>query len=165
MGLDLEQLTAKRKYLIPKNNIWLKRACLLFCFILFDYIATLVFITSPVQEGNLLVRKFMETYGVVLGLTIFDVLINIPIYVIICFNSHFSALPSRFARIVDPLIDMFLAWFVAGYHYSGGTSWFWTGPDMIRQLVGFSIYFSIILFTYQSQNMQQVFFCNQKTAR
>jgi hypothetical protein len=165
MKITKEQLTAKAKYLIPKNNIWLKRAGLIFCFILFDYLSTLIFITSPIQEGNLLVRQFMETYGIFLGLTIFDVLINIPIYMIICFNSHFSSLPSRFARIADPLIDVFLAWFVAGYHYSGATSWFWTGPDMIRQLLGFSIYFTIIMFMYQTPNMQQVFLCKQKAVK
>lgn len=153
-----------RRYLVPKNNVWLTRAFLLFGFILLDYLATLIFIKSPIDEGNLLVRMFMENYGIILGLTIFDVLINVPIYLIICFNSHFANLPSRFSKIADPIIELFLAWFVAGYHYSGATSWFWTAPDMIRQITGFSIYITFAVIASQASNIQQFFVCKQKAA-
>lgn len=149
------------RYLVPNNNLWFKRACLLFSFILLDYLATLLFINSPLEEGNLLVRSFMENYGILLGLTIFDILINIPVYLIVCFNSHFVALPSNLSKIVRPIIDVFLAWFVAGYHYSGATSWFWTTSDMMRQLTGFLIYLSITLIVSQASNIRQLFFCRK----
>jgi hypothetical protein len=149
-------------YLIPKNDLWLKRAGLLLGFILLDYLTTLIFIHTPSEEGNLLVRAFMENYGIFLGLTIFDVLINLPIYLILCLNSHFVAMPSHMSKIVNPVIDIFFAWFVAGYHYSGATSWFWTSPDLIRQTVGFSIYLLILAVATQASSIQQIFVCKQK---
>jgi len=51
-----ERIISFGGYLIPKNNLWLKRACLLFGFILLDYLTTLIFIKTPADEGNLLVR-------------------------------------------------------------------------------------------------------------
>jgi len=152
-----QQLQALGRYLVPKNNMWLRRACMLFGFILFDYFATLLFITTPIEEGNLLVRSFMETYGIFLGLTIFDILINLPIYLIICFNSHFVTLPSPISRRVDPFIDAALGWFVAGYHYSGGTSWFWAASDLTRQTTGFIIYLAVAIIVYQAPKFQQLF--------
>ena len=157
-----EHLLSFGGYLIPKNNLWLKRACLLFGFILLDYLTTLIFIKTPADEGNLLVRAFMENYGTILGLTIFDVLINLPIYLIISFNSHFVALPSRLSKVIDPIIDLFLAWFVAGYHYSGATSWFWAGSDLMRQTVGFSIYVLILAVASQASTIHHVFISKQK---
>ena len=93
MGANWKRRLSFVRYMVPKNNVWLKRAGLLFGFILVDYLATLIFIKAPIEEGNLLVRMFMENYGILLGLTIFDLLINIPIYLIMCFNSHFVTLP------------------------------------------------------------------------
>jgi hypothetical protein len=151
-----KRLTFLGEYLVPKNNLWLKRAGLLFGFILLDYLTTLIFIKSPLEEGNLLVRTFMENYGVLLGLTIFDFLINLPIYIIICFNSHFGTLPPKFSKIAEPLIDVLLAWFVAGYHYSGATSWFWTSPHLIRQITGFSIYILIFTIASQASKIQRI---------
>ena len=150
MGANWKNLLLLRKYLVPKNNLWLKRASLLFGFTLLDYLATLIFITTPLQEGNLFVRAFMENHGILLGLTIFDILINLPIYLILCFNSHFISLPPKMSKIIDPITDVFLAWFVAGHHYNGATSWFWTAPDPIRQLTGFTIYLSITTIAYQT---------------
>ena len=157
MGTHYKKLLHLGKFLVPKNNLWLKRAGLLFGFILLDYLATLIFINAPVEEGNLLVRYFMETYGIFWGLTIFDVLINIPVYLIICLNSHFFTLPSNLSRIMDPIIDAFLAWFVAGYHYNGATSWFWAASGFTRQVTGFVIYFSIILVVSQASSIQKFF--------
>jgi hypothetical protein len=128
------------KYLIPKRGVWLKRTCLLFTFILFDYFATLIFCATPANEANPYVRVFMENYGIPLGLTIFDFLINFPIYLILCFDSHFINLPQRLSKIANPLIDLSLAWFLAGYHFNGATSWFWPASDLMRQATGFGIY-------------------------
>ncbi|MDG6223435.1 MAG: hypothetical protein IAX21_02820 [Candidatus Bathyarchaeota archaeon] len=157
MGDRYVKILQKGKYLIPKNNIWLTRAGLLFGFILLDYLFTLIFINAPYEEGNLLVRYFMETYGIFWGLTIFDILINIPVYLIICMNSHLAPLPSKLSKIVDPIIDAFLAWFVAGYHYNGATSWFWAASGFTRQITGFLIYFAIIMVVYQASTIQRVF--------
>lgn len=139
-----------RKYLIPKNNIWLKRTCLLFTFILFDYFATLIFCTTPANEANPYVRIFMENYGIPLGLTIFDFLINFPIYLILCFNSHFISLPQQLSKIVNPLIEVSLAWFLAGYHFNGATSWFWLAPDLMRQATGFGLYLVVAASIYSA---------------
>lgn len=128
------------KYLVPKNNKWLERIFLLFGFIFFDYFATLIFCTIPAEEANPYVRMFIEKYGIVLGLTLFDFLINFPIYLILCFNSRVISLPQRLSKIVDPLIDVIFAWFLAGSHFSGATSWFWSAPDLMRQATGFAIY-------------------------
>ena len=133
------------KYLVPKNNIWLKRLCLLFGFILLDYFATLAFCITPMEEANPHLRGFMENYGIFWGLTIFDFLINLPIYLILCFNSHFISLPAQLSKIVEPIIDVFLAWFLAGSHFNGAASWFWTAPDLIRQITGFGIYLFIAM--------------------
>jgi hypothetical protein len=37
-------------------------------------------------------------------------------------------------------LDFGLAWFVAGAHFVGGTSWFWPVPEMLRHIIGASIY-------------------------
>jgi len=157
MGAYYKKLLHLGKYLIPKNNLWLKRTGLLFGFVLLDYLATLLFINAPIEEGNLLVRYFMETYGIFWGLTIFDLLINVPVYLIICLNSHFVILPSTLSKIMDPIIDAFLAWFVAGYHYNGGTSWFWPASGFTRQLTGFFIYFSMMLLVSQASSIHRFF--------
>jgi len=158
MGSILKRICQIGKYFIPKNNLWFKRACLLFGFILIDYVITLIFINSPFDEGNYFVKAFMEKHGIFLGLTFFDILINIPIYLIICFNSHFMNLPSNISKKVDPIIDVFLGWFVAGYHYTAATSWFWAAPELLRQTIGFLIYITIILFVSQTSNIQK--FCS-----
>ncbi|MGQ9460125.1 MAG: hypothetical protein ACUVRA_02695 [Candidatus Bathyarchaeaceae archaeon] len=142
------RLLAFGRYLIPKNNRWLKRIFIVFSFILLDYFATLAFCTSPAEEANPHLRVFLESYGIVVGLTLFDFLINLPIYLILCFDSHLVSLPARFSKIVEPLVDLVLAWFLAGAHFSGATSWFWVVPDLTRQAVGFGIYLIIAINLY-----------------
>jgi len=144
------RLLAFRRYLVPKNNRWLKRICIVFGFILLDYFATLAFCTNPAEEANPHLRVFLENYGIVVGLTLFDFLINLPIYLILCFNSHFVNLPTRLSKIVEPLIDLVLAWFLAGAHFSGATSWFWTAPDLTRQAAGFGMYLIVAINLYSA---------------
>jgi len=136
------------RYLFPKNGRWLVRTFLLFAFILFDYAATLVFCSNPAQEGNLFARRFMETYGIFLGLTIYDFVNNLPIYMVLCLISYTVNLPPRLSKIVEPCVDIAFAWFVAGAHFDGATSWFWAAPEIVRQAVGFGLYltFALILF-------------------
>ena len=138
------------RYLVPKNNKWFKRICLVFGFILLDYFATLAFCTNPAEEANPYLRGFLENYGIVVGLTLFDFLINLPIYLILCFDSHLVSLPTRLLKIVEPSVDLILAWFLAGAHFSGATSWFWIVPDLMRQAVGFGIYLIIAINLYST---------------
>ena len=133
------------KIFYTKINLWFKRSCLLFVFILINYVSTLIFINSPLDAGNYFVKAFMEKHGIFLDPTFFDILINISIYLIICFNSHFMNLPLNISKKVDTIINGFLGWFVVGYHYAGATNWFWANPEL-RQTMGFLIYISIILF-------------------
>ena len=145
MGNNWERVLFFGKYLVPKNNIWLKRMGLLFGFVLLDYFVTLAFCTTMMEEANPHLRVFMENYGIFWGLTIFDFLINLPIYVILCFNSRLISLPARLSKIVEPLVDVILAWLLAGAHFNGAASWFWTAPDLIRQMTGFGIYLFIAM--------------------
>jgi len=138
------------RYLVPKNNKWFKRICLVFGFILLDYFATLAFCTNPAEEANPYLRGFLENYGIVVGLTLFDFLINLPIYLILCFDSHLVSLPTRLLKIVEPSVDLILAWFLVGAHFSGATSWFWIVPDLMRQAVGFGIYLIIAINLYST---------------
>jgi len=52
------------------------------------------------------------------------------------------------SRIVEPLVDIIFAWFLAGLHFYAATSWFWTVPDILRQVVGAGIYLVIVLAIY-----------------
>lgn len=146
---NLSQALKAARYLFPKNGRWLVRTFLLFAFILLDYTVTLAFCSDPVQEGNPFVRQFMETYGIFLGLTIYDFINNLPIYMVLCLVSYTVDLPPRLSRIIEPCVDIVFAWFVAGAHFDGAASWFWPNADpVVRQTVGFGLYliFALILF-------------------
>ena len=145
MGNNWERVLFFGKYLVPKNNIWLKRMCLLFGFVLLDYFVTLAFCTTMMEEANPHLRVFMENYGIFWGLTMFDFLINLPIYLILCFNSRLISLPARLSKIMNHLVDVILAWFLAGAHFNGAASWFWAAPNLIRQMTGFGIYLFITM--------------------
>jgi len=134
------------RYLIPQNNFWLKRASVLFTFIFLDYLVTLILCHAPADEGNLLARGFMETYGIPLGLTLFDLIANLPIYLVLSLNSHFANLPPRLSRIVETSADCAFAWFIAGLHFNGAASWLWFAPDVLRQAMGASVYLAVIFF-------------------
>jgi hypothetical protein len=125
---------------IPKNNLWLKRTILIFTFIFFDYIVTLNFCHVPLEEANLCARVFMESFGIQVGLTLFVLLANLPIYLTLSLDSNIIRLPSKFARIAELFVDFLFAWLVAGTHFSGGTSWFWCAPDLVRQVFGMFLY-------------------------
>jgi hypothetical protein len=110
-------------------------------FILFDYFVTLAFCRAPYQEANNIARIFMENLGVPLGLTTFVLVSNLPIYMTLSLDSHTIKLPIRLAVWVELIVDGVFAWFVAGSHFSGGTSWFWYAPDSTRQALGMCLYF------------------------
>jgi hypothetical protein len=141
-------IVATMKYLIPKNSFWVKRISVLAGFILLDYLVTVIFCTMPAQEGNLLARSFMEAYGIPLGLTLFDATANLPIYAILCLNSHFINLPQKWARIAEAFLDITFAWFIAGLHLNGSASWIWAAPDMVRQASSALLYL-LVVFSWQ----------------
>ena len=129
------------KYLFfPQNNHWLKRTFLVFAFIFFDYLVTLVFCHAPYEEANLYARAFMESFGIPLGLSLFVFVANTPIYVTLSLDSYFVRLPFKMALVTECFVDIVFGWFVAGLHFSGGTSWFWCASDLMRQALGMLLY-------------------------
>lgn len=124
----------------PKNSHWLKRMLLIFGFILFDYFSTLIFCRVPYEEANPYARSFMEFFGIPAGLTLFVFVANLPIYTILSLDSYLVRVPPKIAIIAEISVDLTFAWFIAGLHFSGGTSWFWYAPDLIRQNVGTVLY-------------------------
>ena len=137
-----------KKCLVPQNNIWLKRIIVVFSFVLFDFVVTLALCTTPTEEGNPYAKVFMELFGISSGLAMFDFLMNFPIYTMLCFNSHFINLPKRLSKVVDPLVDIVFAWFLAGTHFYAATSWFWPAPVILRQVVGAGIYLVVVITIY-----------------
>jgi hypothetical protein len=111
-----------------------------------DYSVTLLVCKSPVYEANPLARSFMEAYGSTLGLTLFVLAANIPIYVILSLDSHLVSRVPRLSKTVEVSADFAFAWFVAGVHFNGASSWLWYAPDVLRQTVGALIYLFISLF-------------------
>jgi hypothetical protein len=132
-----------KHFFLPKNNHWLRRALLVFAFILFDYFSTVVFCRSPCEEANLYARAFMNSFGIQAGLTLFIILANLPIYVALSFDSYLVKLPLKIATVMEIAVDAIFAWFVAGLHFSGGASWFWSVPDLPRQTFGALLYLTI----------------------
>jgi hypothetical protein len=139
----LKSTIALKSFLLPKNNLWLKREALVFAFILFDYFSTLVFCHAPHEEANILARAFMENLGIAFGLTLFVFASNIPIYMTLSFDSHLIKLPLKIAIFFEVFVDIVFAWFVAGVHFSGGGSWFWFAPDLMRQTFGAFLYLTM----------------------
>lgn len=144
MTLKAESPLVAMRYLIPKNNFWLKRTSVLFAFIFLDYLVTLILCTAPTNEGNFLARGFMEAYGIPLGLTLFDLIANLPIYLMLSLNSHLVNLPPKLSRIAETSADCAFAWFIAGLHFNGAASWLWFAPDILRQTLGAAFYLVVI---------------------
>jgi len=139
---------ASLKYFVPCRNIWLKRFILLFSFILFDYIATLIFCNAPSQEANIYARAFMEAFGKEAGLTIFNAITTAPLYLIFSVDSHLVRLPPKIARMTNPAVDVTFAWFIAGVRFNGATSWFWSATPIFRQALGASLYLTLLFFIF-----------------
>ncbi len=140
MAGKLGSAISLKDVLLPKNNHWLKRASLVFAFILFDYFSTLAFCHAPFEEANVYARAFMDILGLQAGLTLFVLMANLPIYLVLCLDSHLVKLPPTIAMVIETFIDVVFAWFVAGLHFSGGSSWFWFAPDLPRQAIGALLY-------------------------
>ncbi|MEM2440169.1 MAG: hypothetical protein QW493_03010 [Candidatus Bathyarchaeia archaeon] len=113
---------------------------MIFAFILFDYFSTLTFCRAPWEEANVYARFFMESFGIHAGLTIFVLVANTPIYMLLTLDSHTIRLPPPMAVAAETFTDIAFAWFIAGLHFNGGTSWFWSAPGLLRQCLGAALY-------------------------
>ncbi len=138
-------LSSVKYLLFPEKNHWVKRICLVFAFIFFDYFVTLLFCHFPQQEANMYARGFMQLFGIPLGLTLFVWVANFPIYATLSLDSHIVRFPSKIAAFVEVFMDLIFAWFVAGLHFRGGTSWFWSSSELVRQFLGTVLYLVIAL--------------------
>jgi len=145
MHSRLNLASSLRLLLLPRNNHWLGRTLMIFAFVLFDYASTLAFCQVSYQEANVYTRAFMDGLGLHAGLTLFVLLVNMPIYMVLCLDSHLVKLPPRIAAAIEISVDAVFAWFVAGLHFSGGSSWFWLAPDLLRQIFGASLYMVLAL--------------------
>jgi hypothetical protein len=145
MQTGLRSVLNLRDLFLPKNNHWLKRAVLLFTFTLFDYFSTIIFCHAPYEEANVYARLFMENFGILSGLTLFVLMLNLPIYMTLSLDSHVIRLPSKIAVPFEMFVDATFAWCVAGLHFSGGASWFWFAPDLMRQSLGAILYLTTAL--------------------
>jgi hypothetical protein len=143
MQSKLAAALSPKRFFFPRDNHWQKRIALVFSFILFDYFSTLTFCHAPFEEANPYARAFMESFGISPGLTLFVMLANLPLYISLSLDSNIIKLPKKAATIVEPFVDIIFAWFVAGAHFSGGTSWFWCSQDLMRQAFGAFLYLAI----------------------
>ena len=82
----------------------------------------------------------MEALGIPLGLTLFVVLANLPIYMTLSLDSHVVRFPFKIGMITEVFVDVIFGWFIAGLHFSGATSWFWHAPELNRHVLGTCIY-------------------------
>jgi hypothetical protein len=82
----------------------------------------------------------MENLGIPLGLTLFVLMTNLPIYVILSLDSHVIRLPSRVAAVLETLIDAVFAIFVAGLHFNERSSWFWSSLEFARHALSVFLY-------------------------
>jgi len=132
------------------KSIWIYRFSLLFSFVLFDLLITLISIKSPIEEGNVLVRAFMGFFGVYLGLALFGCFIMIFLFFVLSFCKLLLGNMDKWASIIISfVVDVCFGWFVAGLHFVGGTSWFWLAPDLARHCLGAGLYL-MVLYLFQA---------------
>ena len=135
------------KYLIPRG-VWLKRTFLLFGFIFFDFLVTAFLCKTPYAEANPYARSFMQTYGIMQGLALFDFLLALPIYAILVVDSHLINYTGHYRTKTEIIVDIAFGWLIAGVHFNGAMSWLWDAPHLIRQTIGFAIYLAIAITSF-----------------
>jgi hypothetical protein len=131
-------------YFVPKGT-WLKRMALLYGFMFLDFLVTALLCKTPYAEANLYARSFMQSYGIVAGLVLFVLLLAIPIYAILVSDSHLIKYTGQHSGKAEFAVDLMLGWLIAGAHFNGAVSWLWEAPQLLRQIIGFIIYFTIAL--------------------
>jgi len=132
------------KYLIPKG-VWLERTILLLGFIFLDFLITAVSCRTPYAEANLYARDFMQRYGIVQGLALFNLLFVIPIYAVLVLDSHLIEYTQRYRTKTEFIVDVAFGWLIAGARFNGAMSWLWDAPNTIRQAIGFAVYLAIAI--------------------
>ena len=151
MALEADRaIVATMKCLIPKNGFWVKRISVLSCFILLDYLVTVICCTMPAQEGNLLAGSFTEAHGISLGLTLFDAIADLPIYVTLCIDSHLIS-PRDRPRLSKFLLMPFLHGLSRGFISMAQP----VGSGLlrlVRQALGASLYLIIVFPWYRRKN-------------
>jgi len=131
-------------FLVPRGT-WLWRTVLLLGFVFLDFLVTALLCETPYAEANLFVRSLMQTYGILTGLVVFDIAMSVPIYAILVFDSHFIKYTGQYSTKTELFVDLVLGWIIAGTHFNGAMSWLWNAPYLIRQVLGFAVYFTIAL--------------------
>jgi len=132
------------RHLIPRG-VWLKRTFLLLGFIFLDFLVTVLLCRTPYAEANPYARGFMQTYGIVQGLALFDFLMTIPIYAVLLIDSHLIKYTQQYETATSIIIDVTLGWLIAGAHFNGALSWLWDAPHLIRQIIGFAVYLAVAI--------------------
>jgi len=145
--MDLLSLTNLMKYLAPRG-VWLKRTSLLLGFIFLDFLVTALLCQTPYAEANPYARSFMQAYGIVQGLALFDFLLTIPIYAILVADSHLIKYTGPYRTKAEIIIDIALGWVIAGARFNGAMSWLWDAPHLIRQTIGFTIYLTFAVSSF-----------------
>ena len=135
------------KHLVPRG-VWLKRTVLLLSFIFLDFLVTAISCRTPYAEANPYARSFMQTYGIVQGLALFDFLLAIPIYGVLVVDWHLIKYTRQYRTKTEIMVDVVLGWLIAGAHFNGAMSWLWAAPHFIRQAIGFIIYMSIAILSF-----------------
>lgn len=127
------------------KDIWVFRFLILLGFASFDSLTTWASISRLAEEGNLFARAFMQTLGIPLGLTLFYSLIaGFLLLILGLCKLMFTGRTGPAASAAVFILDVFLAWFVAGAHFVGGTSWFWSTPNLFCNFLGAGIYLSLV---------------------
>lgn len=127
------------------RNVWFQRMLLLALFILLDYIITLLLVSYPSEEANMFARSFMGAFGITFGLTIFSLLVNLPVFLILGLLAFYPRSSSFVASpFATPGLDIAFAWFVAGAHFSGALSWIVHGSNLLYQITGAALYLDIL---------------------
>jgi uncharacterized integral membrane protein len=127
------------------NAPWAARFIVLQSFVVFDLSITLLSLSSMSNEGNVFARVFMEVLGFPAGLVLFSIIVTGILLLILRFCRHMFSNASGMVKTVGTIaLDFSMAWFVAGVHFVGGTSWFWLAPELLRHFIGASIYFMVL---------------------
>jgi len=132
------------RHLVPRG-VWLKRTALLLGFIFLDFLVTAILCRTPYAEANPYARSFMQTYGIVQGLALFDFLLAIPIYGLLVVDWHLIKYTQQYRTKTEIMVDVVLGWLIAGAHFNGAMSWLWDAPHLIRQTIGFAVYLGIAI--------------------
>jgi len=132
------------RHLVPRG-VWLKRTALLLGFIFLDFLVTAILCRTPYAEANPYARSFMQTYGIVQGLALFDFLLAIPIYGLLVVDWHLIKYTRQYRTKTEIMVDVVLGWLIAGAHFNGAMSWLWDAPHLIRQTIGFAVYLGIAI--------------------